>query len=262
MGISTRYAKRPLFLQDTCDGCGAATDLHHSLVCALGGLVVSKHNTIRDALFELAEEAFGKSRVGNEPTIYPPGYKHPDANGQRGDVSVMGLWARAIKCIIDAVVPHAESESNLGKSPEAVVRSAQLKKKREYGAVCRARRLHFSPFAVTTSGILAPEAKALLKKFARVLADKWGQPLSVTTITFLPRSHLPLSRPRTIPSLVRGRAAALGLVPPLRQICLLVPTEFYSVGEYPGSRRNGLNVDLPFLAGTCFCLLDTGHLLL
>ena len=143
--------------------------------------MISKHNTIRDALFELAEEAFGKSRVGNEPTIYPPGYKHPDANGQRGDVSVMGLRARAIKCIIDAVVPHAESESNLAKSPEAVVRSAQLKKKREYGAVCRARRLHFTPFAVTTSGILAPEAKALLKKFARVLADKWGQPLSVTT---------------------------------------------------------------------------------
>ena len=42
-------------------------------------------------------------------------------------------------------------------------------------------RLHLTPFAVTTSGILAPEAKALLKKFARVLADKWGQPLSVTT---------------------------------------------------------------------------------
>ena len=43
------------------------------------------------------------------------------------------------------------------------------KKKREYGGVCRARRLHLTPFAVTTSGILAPEAKALLKKFARVL---------------------------------------------------------------------------------------------
>ena len=28
---------------------------------------------------------------------------------------------------------------------------------------------------------MAPEAKALLKKFARVLADKWEQPLSVTT---------------------------------------------------------------------------------
>ena len=55
------------------------------------------------------------------------------------------------------------------------------KKKREYGGVCRARRLHLTPFAVTTSGILAPEAKALLKKFARVLADKWEQPLSVTT---------------------------------------------------------------------------------
>ena len=41
----------------------------------LGGLVISKHNTIRDVLFELAEEAFGKSRVGNEPTIYPPGLR-------------------------------------------------------------------------------------------------------------------------------------------------------------------------------------------
>jgi hypothetical protein len=46
--------------------------------------------------------------------------------------------------------------------------------------MCKARRKHFTPFAVTTSGLLAPEAKALLKRFARVLAAKWEQPLSVT----------------------------------------------------------------------------------
>jgi hypothetical protein len=67
------------------------------------------------------------------------------------------------------------------KTPQAVVLSAQLKKKREYGALCKANRKHFTPFAVTTSGLLAPEAKALLKCFARALADKWEQPLSVTS---------------------------------------------------------------------------------
>ena len=150
-------------------------------MCALGGLVIARHNSIRDALFHLAVEAFGKSWVGIEPTIYPPGYKHPDANGQRGDVSVKGLWARGINCIIDVVMPHAEAVSNLAKTPDAVVRTAQLKKKREYGPVCKARRLHLTPFAVSSSGIMAPEAKALLKKFGRVLADKWEQPRSVTT---------------------------------------------------------------------------------
>ena len=47
--------------------------------------------------------------------------------------------------------------------------------------MCKARRKHLTPFAVTTSGLLAPEAKALLKCFARALADKWEQPLSVTS---------------------------------------------------------------------------------
>ena len=61
-----------------------------------------------------------------------------------------------------------------------MVLSAQLKKKREYGGLCKARRFHFTPFAITTSGLLAPEAKALLKHFARLLADKWEQLLSVT----------------------------------------------------------------------------------
>ncbi len=116
-----------------------------------------------------------------EPTVYPTGYKHPEATDQRGDLAVRGLWARGTKCIIDVVVPHAEAASNLNKTPEAVVLSAQLKKKREYGGLCKARRMHFTPFAVTTSGLLAPEAKALLNRFARVLADKWEQPLSVTT---------------------------------------------------------------------------------
>jgi hypothetical protein len=181
VGICVRFGLRPPFLQDMCDGCGAATDLHHALTCTVGGLVIARHGLVLDVLMELAELAFGESRVGYEPTIFPPGYKHPEANGQRGDLNIKHLWARNINCIIDVIIPHAEGPSNMKKTPQAVVLSAQLKKKREYGALCKANRKHFTPFAVTTSGLLAPEAKALLKCFARALADKWEQPLSVTS---------------------------------------------------------------------------------
>ena len=38
---------------------------------------------------------------------------------------------------------------------------------------------HFTPFALSASGQLAPEASALLKRLAHVLTLKWNRPLAV-----------------------------------------------------------------------------------
>lgn len=44
-----RYGKLLLNLLDKCDGCGGEVSLQHLLDCKRGGLVIQRHNEIRDA---------------------------------------------------------------------------------------------------------------------------------------------------------------------------------------------------------------------
>ena len=41
------------------------------------------------------------------------------------------------------------------------------------------QRAHFAPFALSTSGQLAHEASALLKRLANILSEKWNRPMAV-----------------------------------------------------------------------------------
>jgi hypothetical protein len=52
-----RYARCPPDLPIQCDGCQQKFSVHHALECKLGGLVISRHNEIRDKLSDLASKA-------------------------------------------------------------------------------------------------------------------------------------------------------------------------------------------------------------
>ena len=56
--MAMRYQRPLLRMPATCDGCGAAFNLEHALDCRKGGLVIQRHNEIRDALGDLASIAF------------------------------------------------------------------------------------------------------------------------------------------------------------------------------------------------------------
>jgi hypothetical protein len=44
---------------------------------------------------------------------------------------------------------------------------------------CLEQRCHFTPFVVSSDGLIGKEAKTLLKKLSSLLADKWEKPYSV-----------------------------------------------------------------------------------
>ena len=46
------YRKSLLNVPAFCDGCGAPSTLDHFLICMKGGLIVQRHNEIRDAVGE------------------------------------------------------------------------------------------------------------------------------------------------------------------------------------------------------------------
>ena len=52
--LALRYRKHLLNVPSGCDGCGAPFSLDHALVCRKGGLIIQRHNEVRDAVGDLA----------------------------------------------------------------------------------------------------------------------------------------------------------------------------------------------------------------
>ena len=69
--LHLRYARTPPDLPSSCDGCGQSFTMDHALECQHGGLVIIRHNEVRDELVDLASRVFSPSAVRVEPLIYP-----------------------------------------------------------------------------------------------------------------------------------------------------------------------------------------------
>jgi len=67
--LCMRYGLEPPGLPSACDGCGAPFSKEHAVQCRKGGLVIQRHNEIRDELGALCAEAFSASKIRNEPLI-------------------------------------------------------------------------------------------------------------------------------------------------------------------------------------------------
>jgi hypothetical protein len=66
-----RYARQPGDLPSRCDGCNQKFSVAHAMQCKTGGLVIVRHDEIRDELCDIAMKAFTPSAVRDEPKIYP-----------------------------------------------------------------------------------------------------------------------------------------------------------------------------------------------
>ncbi len=186
-----RLALSPRDLESHCDGCGAKFSVRHGLACKHGGLVISRHNEIRDELSDLASKAFTPSAVRDEPKIHlsrpaekkttlaqpNPSVMKPPSD-DRGDLLIRGLWIRGTDCIIDVRVTDTDARSNLSKDPHKVLEAHEREKKKKYLAACRQQRRDFTPFVVSTDGLLGKEAKTLLRKLSALIAAKWDKPYS------------------------------------------------------------------------------------
>jgi len=70
------------------------------------------------------------------------------------------------------------------RTPESVLRSAEVEKKKKYVDPCLKQRLHFTPIVVSCEGMLCREVDIFLKNLAKKLVKKWEQPCS-RTIAFI-----------------------------------------------------------------------------
>jgi hypothetical protein len=86
---------------------------------------------------------------------------------------ICGLWAHRTNCIIDVRITDVDAASNQSKDPQKVLATHEREKKKKYLEVCLEQHCHFTPFVVSTDGLLGREAKTLLKKLSSILAEKW-----------------------------------------------------------------------------------------
>jgi hypothetical protein len=164
------------------------------LSCKKGGLVISRHNKIQDALSDLASQALFPSAVRNEPRInssHPaevknatepiPGVKtllSNRTNKDYGGILIQGSWAHGTDCIIGVCITDVNAKSNHSRAPGTVLAEHEREKKKKYLEPCLKQRWHFTPFVVSTDGILDKEAKTLLKHLSALLSEKWEKPYS------------------------------------------------------------------------------------
>ena len=64
---SFQYHQPLLNMPAFCDGCGSHSSMEHALDCIIGGLVIQRHNEIRDAFGDLASIAY--KEVIREPVV-------------------------------------------------------------------------------------------------------------------------------------------------------------------------------------------------
>jgi hypothetical protein len=196
--VSMRYGLVPPDLPQKCDGCDAPFTLQHALCCKKGGLVISRHNEIRDELIHMAGKAMTPSAIRDEPLIrtgrvaektmtcptigIDSKLKENDVTGEsdRGDLLLRGFWARGTDCIVDVRVTDTDAKSYCKRPPDKVLESGEKLKKKKYLEACLEQRRHFTPFVCSVDGLLGREAQTFAKRLAAKLAKKWQRSYSQT----------------------------------------------------------------------------------
>ena len=208
-GLSLRYGLEIKDLPKKCDGCNAKFSVNHALSCKKGGLVVNRHNEVKDEVAYLAALATSPGKVRDKPNIHisrtsseanlpghastkgtspSPSYNNNSNTNtdeqqrffERGDILIHGLFEKQTSCILDVRVTDSDCPSNLLASPEKVLARHEREKKKKYLEACLEERRHFSPYVCDCYGLLGEEAKAVNKKLAAKLASKWKAPYSAT----------------------------------------------------------------------------------
>jgi hypothetical protein len=176
--LSIRYGRPLLGCPGFCDGCGQQFSLQHALSCKKGGLIILRHNEIRDAVGDLSSLSW--KDVRREPVVR-------EANDMQNttaliaDLGVRGVWEPQRETLLDIRVTDTDASSYVALPVRTILERAENIKKTKYGSACELRRASFTPFVTSVDGALGREAKGFMRKLAENLAGKWQRSFSETS---------------------------------------------------------------------------------
>eukprot|EP01068_Selenidium_serpulae_P018146 Selendium_serpulae@DN6439_c2_g1_i10.p1 len=144
--------------------------------CKHGGLIIRRHNEVRDVLGDIASIAFGK-QVVREPIIRPAGYPQ---GAITADLRVRGVFGFQKEALFDVRVTDTDAPSKLLKTPAQDLADQETEKKRHYKQALEHLNMDFIPFVVSVDGAMGVEAKTTIQTIARRLCIKWNSGYSKT----------------------------------------------------------------------------------
>ena len=196
--LCLRYLKPLTHLPSNCDGCGSPFTTSHALDYCKVGLVIQRHNEIRDLLCDLTSLVW--SQTVKEPVVREAG-SDPSHEALIGDISARGVWNPQSMAVFDIHVIDSDAPSYLSRTPDAVLLSAE-REKLKYNEACELKHASFTPLCITINGLLGNEMKHFLSQLADKLATKWDQKYN-TTLRWI-RAKLSFALIRTTNLCIRG----------------------------------------------------------
>ena len=169
--LAIRYKRSLVNVPELCDGCGAVFSLSHALSCRKGGLVIHRHNEVRDAIGDLASMV--RSKVRREPIVRDADYSS-GSTALVADLGIRGVWLPQAEALFDVRIIDTDAQSYLDHTPRKVLQNAE-EKKTKYGAACEERHALFTPLCCSVDGMLGGEAEVFMKVIGERLASKWDQ---------------------------------------------------------------------------------------
>jgi len=121
--------------------------------------------------------------------VWNPVVKEPVVSDGSGDIfellvadlCVCGVWQPQTEASFDIGVVDTDARSYCGRTPTAVLSSAEVEKKHKYSLACQSHCASFTPLCVSVDGLLAPEARFFVQQLSDHLSLRWEQPFSVVS---------------------------------------------------------------------------------
>ena len=149
----------------SCDGCGASFSLDYALVYKKDGLIIQRHNEIRDDVIGLAALVWG--HVASKPVIRDASV---DGEALIADLGPRGVWEPQTMLLFDIYIVDTDTRACLSHFPIAVLALAEAERKRKYNYACIERHAIFTPLCFLVDGNVSDEAACFLKHLARSLS--------------------------------------------------------------------------------------------
>ena len=147
------------------------------MICQRGGLVIQRHNEIRDLRAELLDMVYYDVQV--EPALQPiTGDELARRTNQAPDARLdvhcrRGFWERQRAAFFDIRVCHPNANSYRDLNPKQIYRIHENEKKRKYNSrVTEIEQGTFIPLVFTTTGGMAEEYHSRLAELISVKKEE------------------------------------------------------------------------------------------
>ena len=134
------------------------------------------HNEVRDATGDLASLVWGQ--VQREPIVCEVTVDGTCDVTLIADLRIHGVWQPQVDTVFDVHVVDTDAPSYRSRSPETVLHSAEVEKKKKYTAACLVHHASFTPLCCSVDGMLGTEANFFLRWLVDQLSSKWEKPCS------------------------------------------------------------------------------------